>query len=251
MSADVHGLSGAYAVDALDADERRAFEQHLAECAECEAEVASLRAAATELAGLTKATPPPALRDAVLEQIRTVRPLPPPTPEPRTTSDATVPADRAPVAPMRPRRARRPLAWAGAAAAALLLAVAGLAWSPWNDTPPPTVAQQVLQAGDAQRYTQPVEGGQATIVRSASVGKAVLVAEHMPSPPEGKDFQLWFDEPGRGMVSAGLMPRPSAGTVTVVLDGDVATATAAGITLEPSGGSSRPTTPPLALFAFT
>ena len=38
MSADVHGLSGAYAVDALDEREREAFESHLAQCAECQAE---------------------------------------------------------------------------------------------------------------------------------------------------------------------------------------------------------------------
>ena len=40
---DVHALSGAYAVDALDDIERAAFERHLAACAECRAEVASLR----------------------------------------------------------------------------------------------------------------------------------------------------------------------------------------------------------------
>ncbi len=36
---DIHALSGAYAVDALDDIERAQFERHLAECAECRAEV--------------------------------------------------------------------------------------------------------------------------------------------------------------------------------------------------------------------
>ncbi|MBU2075761.1 MAG: zf-HC2 domain-containing protein, partial [Actinobacteria bacterium] len=40
---DVHALSGAYAVDALDDIERAQFERHLVECAECRAEVDSLR----------------------------------------------------------------------------------------------------------------------------------------------------------------------------------------------------------------
>ena len=130
------------------------------------------------------------------------------------------------------------------------MAIGGLVWSPWSDTTPPTVAERVLQAADAQRYTQQVDGARTTIVRSPSVGRAVLVAEHMPSAPAGKDFQLWLQEPGQGMVSAGLMPHSSAESVTVVLEGDAATATAAGITLEPSGGSTQPTTPPLALFSF-
>ena len=40
MNADIHGLVGAYAVDAVN--ERSApFELHLAQCADCRAEVAS------------------------------------------------------------------------------------------------------------------------------------------------------------------------------------------------------------------
>ena len=62
MSADIHGLSGAYAVDALDSDERAAFEEHLAQCPECQAEVASLREAATQLATTTETQPPASLR---------------------------------------------------------------------------------------------------------------------------------------------------------------------------------------------
>ena len=45
MNADIHGLSGAYAVDALDDVERAEFERHLGQCPECQEEVASLRAA--------------------------------------------------------------------------------------------------------------------------------------------------------------------------------------------------------------
>ncbi len=39
--------------------------------------------------------------------------------------------------------------------------------------------------------------------------------------------------------------------MTILLEGDAATATGAGITVEPAGGSTTPTTAPLALFAFT
>ena len=74
---DIHALSGAYAVDALDDIERAQFEQHLAACADCRAEVASLRETAALLAETARTTPPAALRDAVLAGITQIRPLPP------------------------------------------------------------------------------------------------------------------------------------------------------------------------------
>ena len=95
-----------------------------------------------------------------------------------------------------------------------------------------------------------MDGSPATIVRSQSIGRAVLVADHLPTPPAGKEYQLWLAFPGRGMVNAGLVPPGSGSTVTYLLQGDASRATAAGITLEPSGGSAAPTSDPLALFSF-
>ena len=80
---EIHALSGAYAVDALDAAERELFEQHLAACPACHAEIASLREAAATLPEMAYRRPPPGLRDRLLADIATVRPLPPvvePTP---------------------------------------------------------------------------------------------------------------------------------------------------------------------------
>jgi anti-sigma-K factor RskA len=261
MSADIHGLVGAYAVDAIDEQERSAFELHLAECPECQAEVASLQEAATQLSLMSETAPPASMRAAVLAGIKTVRPLPPleaqsggpvasgpvggssPTAEAPTRAGSNV---------VQLRSRRRVTAWLASAAAAAVLLVGGLAWSPWDDGPGGgTVTEQVLAASDAQRYEKVIGGAKATIVRSASLGKAVIIADHMPAAPAGKDFQLWLDQPNRGMVSAGVMPHGTADTVTIVLEGDAATATGAGITVEPAGGSPAPTTPPVALFSFT
>lgn len=74
-----HSLSGAYAVDALLAVEAQAFEAHLGRCAECRAEVRSLREAAARLALPECVTAPPSLRAAVLAAAAAVRPLPPVT----------------------------------------------------------------------------------------------------------------------------------------------------------------------------
>ena len=231
---DIHALSGAYAVDALDEIERARFERHLAGCAECQGEVASLREAAATLAENTAVAPPEYLRARVLAGIATVRPLPPAAP-----------------APLPAGGLRR---WAPALVAALVLAVAGVGtavWRPWQDDTSVTLSatDRVLQAPDAAEETLTFpEGASATLVRSDSEGRAVLVTQAMPAAPPGKVYQLWLDVPGRGMVSAGLMPPKS--DQAVLLDGDATAATGAGITVEPAGGSAEPTTDPIALFSF-
>jgi anti-sigma-K factor RskA len=237
---DIHALVGAYAVDALDDDERAAFERHLAGCAECRAEVASLREAAGQLAETTATEPPAELRDRVLAGISTVRPLPPVV-EPLA-------------AHRRARRARRVRLAALAAAAAVVAAVGvgGAVLHPWSDDTSqvtPSAVDAVLAAPDARTSKLDFDNGaSATVTHSDSLGEAVLQTRRMPPPPPGKVYQLWLDQPGVGMVPAGLMKQVP--DQTVLLEGDAATATAAGITVEPPGGSTSPTSDPIALFDF-
>lgn len=241
MNDDIHALSGAYAADALDDAERANFERHLASCAACRAEVASLAAAATELSALTELPPPPGLRDRVLRDITTVRPLPPFTPE---SSAHNLP-------PSGDGRPSQPWRWLVAAAAAVVLTLGGIGiWrSVSPEAPPPTVAEQVLDATDATRVAKSFPGGAtATLVRSNAVGRAVLVTSKMPAAPSGRVYQLWLQDSAGHMSSAGLMPKGS--DQVVVLQGDARTATGAGITVEPAGGSSQPTSEPIALFPF-
>src|SRR5260221_1109718 len=64
---DVHELTAAYALDALDPEERETYEAHLAQCARCREELASLGETATALAfGVTSPAPPERLRDQIL-----------------------------------------------------------------------------------------------------------------------------------------------------------------------------------------
>jgi Anti-sigma-K factor rskA/Putative zinc-finger len=73
---EVHSAVGAYAVDALSADERAEFESHLAGCHVCQFEAAQFAETVAELAPLVAMTPPPALRSAVLDAIAGTRQLP-------------------------------------------------------------------------------------------------------------------------------------------------------------------------------
>jgi len=287
VSDDIHALSGAYAVDALDDVERARFERHLAGCSACQAEVDSLAIAASELSVLTEVAPPASLRAKVLADIATVRPLPPLAGTLRT--DETDQADRpdpttpaAPAAPAAPgpqasggqpspaeqpeqaaetdelaaRRSRSARGFSRgwrllvAAATVAVLAVAGFTvWRQVEKDPQQALADQVLAAPDATRYGKRLpDGATATVVRSTSLQKAVLITSGMSQPPSGKVFQLWLEDATGHMTSAGLMP--SGGDKVVVLAGDATHSKAAGVTVEPPGGSDQPTSPPVALIPF-
>ncbi|MBO9520050.1 MAG: anti-sigma factor [Nocardioidaceae bacterium] len=225
---EIHALSGAYAVDALDDEERARFAEHLAACPSCQREVAELREAAARLP--QPVAPPAALRDRVLAEIGTVRPLPPPTPETRT----------------RPRRWTRALA-----AAATVAALAGggaVLWDQTRTSSTQSPEDRVIQARDAAAVSVDLaDGASATVYLSRSEGRVAIVTRHLPAAPTGRVYQLWLQKDGR-MVSAGLMH--GAGDQARLLDGDLGDATAAGLTVEPAGGSNQPTTAPLALFDF-
>jgi anti-sigma-K factor RskA len=213
---DIHALSGAYAVDALDDLERARFEQHLRDCESCTREVESLREASALLAETTAVPPSPALRDRVLAEIATVRPLPPVVPVPSSAD----------------RRRRRWLPAVAAAAAAVLIGTGAVVWQQVTDEPPSRV-EQVLEAGDAQEFMQTLPGGaEATVVRSKKLNQAVLITHDMPAAPNGHAYALWLQHDDV-MVPAGIMPPGSDNEV--LLSGDAASANGAGITVETAG----------------
>lgn len=241
----MHTLSGAYVVDALDDAERAAFEEHLPGCLDCQAEVASLREATALMADDAAITPPPSLRASVLAGISTVRPLPPEKP-----AAAEVEETASVVVPMRRRRRFR-MASLAAAAAVLAVVGVGAVFQPWQDTTTSntglSAADRVLAAPDAKHVSINFDdGSSATVVRSLSEGRAVLVTRDMAAPPTGKTFELWLQDRTGRMVPAGLMSKP--GDNKVLLKGDATAADGVGITVEPKGGSDEPTSEPIALF---
>jgi anti-sigma-K factor RskA len=124
---ELHELIAAYALHALDTDERRAFESHLAACDECRADLASLRETVGALAHSTEGPVPPAdLRGRIIAAARAEPPK---------------------VVALRSRRTRIYAATAVAAAVGLAIGLwAALSGGPAN----PRLALTVHPGGTAQ-----------------------------------------------------------------------------------------------------
>ncbi|MFI5662828.1 anti-sigma factor domain-containing protein [Streptomyces sp. NPDC051684] len=244
-AADLHTLTGAYALHALSDDERADFEQHLAHCEACAQESAELTATAARLGLAATAAPRPELRGRVLRRITTVRQE---SPRERALSRAgrTAGAGRR----LLPR-------WALAACFVAASALGGTAaWQYERAEDAQQQARQaeagndriaaVLAAPDARTGSARLgDGASGTVVVSKSQDRAVFIASGMAHPPQGKVYQLWYDDGGT-MRSAGLMDTARSDQA-VLLSGGVDGASGMGITVEPAGGSDRPTTDPVAL----
>jgi len=222
----LHDLTAAYALDALDAEDARRYEQHLARCERCRDELASLSDAAGSLAYATEAPmPSPDLRARILQQAR---------------------SERENVVPLRPRWLAPVAATAAVAAcAAIALGIWALSLSDKLDRRNQALsAQQRINAvltdpnGNRKRFA----GDRGTLVVSTS-GDAVLIMRSLAAARPGRTYEAW--------VASGKTPRP-AGTfeggadVNVVLLGRrVPPNATVMLTLERDGGTDAPTSQPL------
>ncbi len=226
MRDDLHVLTGSYALDAVSDAEREEFERHLQHCPTCEAEVRGLRETAARLALACAMTPPARMERRVLAAAYQTRQLPP------------LSADR-------PRRAlpRRlaVLAAAASVAAAVALGITQLSAQHQLDQARATAIARVVTAPDAHVETaRSSAGGSVTVVTSAALREAVVSASGMASLPSSRVYQVWVMSPS-GARSAGLMHGSSL-LASAVRPGD-----RIGITVEPAGGTARPTTAPVAV----
>lgn len=242
MSTDVHTLSGAYALDALDPREARDFEQHLAECAVCRAEVAELQEAASLMGAAEAAPPSSALRDRLLEAVDRT-PQVPPLSAPPAAVGADAPATA--VSLDAARRARRPRVRLFAAAAAVAVAaVGGIVVTDAMRTDQPTLASgvtQVFRAADAQEATvATANGGRVSVAMSAGEGRMAVDTSRLPALGSRQVYQLWTLTDA-GPVSAAVLEDAATGAAMDL----PAAGTRIAITIEPVGGSEQPTTQPI------
>ena len=238
---DLHSLSGAYALDALEGGtERDRFTRHMSRCQTCASEVAGFREVATALAFAATAEAPPELRDRVLAAAARTRQLPP---EVSTH--------------VRPRRTRARVPWvpwlSGVVAAASIVVAVLFGFAQAHTQQELNQAQAENQAISLLLSSPQVtllshsttKGGVATVVLAAARHQLVVVTSGLPALPAGKVYQLWLISKAK-TVSAGLLPpATSSGRTPAVLASGVVKGDTLGLTVEPAPGSIQPTTTPI------
>ncbi|MGH3711904.1 MAG: anti-sigma factor domain-containing protein, partial [Micromonosporaceae bacterium] len=107
----------------------------------------------------------------------------------------------------------------------------------------------VLAADDATvRTAEATGGGRISVVVSASQDRAVVVLSELSAVDRDQAYQLWVIA-GAVPRSAGVLPAGATGA-TRLLEG-LGDADLLGVTVEPAGGSPRPTTTPVAAVPLT
>jgi anti-sigma-K factor RskA len=239
-------LKDAYVLDALPEEERRSFEEYLAAHPERQAEIDELGAVAGLLAfAPQEQDPPPELRRRIMEVVE------------------------AEAAPRRERRGSAFARFAGlmgarglAFGAAVLFLIGLLSWNLLlqnevedlqgqvqnSQSQVEDLQAQVQEAQSQQTQTIQLSGtwadrGADAEVASISDDRIVLVADNLPSVPEGQTCQIWVIK-GDVPESSGLFQpggeETAAPVTTPIKKGDTIA-----VTVEPAGGSEQPTSDPV------
>ena len=274
MNSDLHPQADAYVLNGLTSSETAAFETHLETCAACRAEVAALRQVTAQLSEAVATPPPATLRSAVLAQIAT-------TPQDATATAVSPPsqnrlgarepgvqhrhrrtretgdAGRSTVVALRPSRRSRGGALLAAASVLAALGFGGWALDGRQDAQRDARDSQA-SAGAAIEQTQQLtsllaspdvktvpgsfaRGGQGAVVYSQTAGSALLVADQLPALPADKVYEAWTVT--KHPVPAGTFD--AAGNTTVELPDAALDAASIAVTVEPRGGSDKPSGDPI------
>jgi len=264
--------AAAYALGALDEQDRVSFEAHLATCDVCTAEVRQLREVAGLLAtAAASSAPPPGLRDRILAEARQVRPIATAnTPAAgQLRSSTPTPDVRAGTVIASSSRRGTILPWFVAAAAAVVAVIIGLQYRGERDAR--VAAQQSLESARlAMDSASAALRGRDSLVASLvspdveavsvsgtgpqpsakyffdrRAGRIVIAANALPPAAQGRTYQLWGIETGRAPVSLGTFNSDPSGRAlaTLVVPAGLRVAVTA-VTDEPAGGSAQPTTTP-------
>jgi anti-sigma-K factor RskA len=263
-------LAPAYALGALDTEERRAFEEHLATCMLCAEEVRSLSDVAAGLAQtVTRVSPRPEVRDRILSAVGA-----------RTAGQRVRLPDTAPV------KRQSSLTWLPYAAMLVLAAgLGGFAW--YQQTQLRDLSARLDQAERALRASEEAlaEARQSSdrvladvkrVTLERDTAAAVLAAPDLvridlggqpaaptasaralwsrqrgmvfsanglPALPAGQVYQVWIVTDSPDPISAGLVEIDASGRAAgvFVTPPDIGAPLAVAVTNEPEGGVPRPT----------
>ena len=212
---DLHLLSGVYVLDAIDNDtERDRYQRHLARCQSCCAEVRGLREVTTGLAMAADAQPRPRWW-------------------------------RGRLSGWLPRLALAAATAGVVAAVVLAVILVGTQHRLGIAQAQNRAIARVLAAPDARVLTRSTSaGGTATVIVSPSERELIVTTAGLRSLPASKVYQAWLINPRRTR-PAGLLPAPNGGRTRPLLATGLLPGDELGLTVEPAGGTAKPTTTPI------
>jgi anti-sigma-K factor RskA len=233
METGIHELTAGYALDALDADERSAYEAHLATCASCQQELELFWRTTEALAvAASGPEPSPALRERILADVRA---------EPPSS-----------VIPLESQRRRLVPVLAATAAVAAVVALAIGLWAAdlSSQLDESQSALDRLRANaaiiaDPDAKAVPLQAGNGRLVVDPD-GQAVLLLEDLEPAPAGKTYEMWI-VPGGNIEQAspaGLF-LGNEGAEILGVEGTVQEGDLVAVTVEDEGGVDAPTTSPV------
>jgi anti-sigma factor RsiW len=217
---EIRSLIAPYVLGAVSPDEERMIRDHLASCDECSAEAATLFATTDALDETVRPVAlPEGFPDRVLAQVGDEEP------------------------DVRPARRRRWTAPALAAASLVLALALGLVGYLFVDARNDLTLERQVTAALLREDGLKLEGDGAVGAVVPADDGSVFVVEGLEDIPEERTFQLWLLE-GETPVSAGTFEVEDGRAVletTRSLEGF----SGAAVTIEPEGGSLRPTSDPV------
>lgn len=248
LESNTHPLDdlAVYALDALDPDERRAVDVHLAGCAPCRAELARHLDTLSQVT--TPEEPPAHLWDRIASELPAAGPRRPGSGSGSGDPAAVVPLDTAPRHVARRRRLGAPrTAWLTAAAAAAVVLVGVAVWSLRPTDEAADVADLARAAVDEPdstvvRLTSSGGESQARVVLTEQ-GTGFVLLDELPTLPAGRSYQLWKMNGTGPPISLGVIGDGSADAAAFALPPDTSSFA---ITEEPDEGVPAPTGPVVA-----
>ena len=263
-------LSGAYALNALDEAEAEAFEAYLAESPEARYEVTELRDTAVVLGLAVDPVDPPAdLRASLMAKIA-LTPQFAPLPQEQRDTDAVAPVaapepvltpampsavpaefETATTAKAKARWFTRPAAVLASMAAAIAIIAGGVAIGNGVGQAQFQQAQAdqlavIMASPDKQEISADVAGGgTATIAWSNDQLASVVMVDGVAVLPSDKVYELWYINEDGARPAGTFSVDSSDADAWRVLDGEMQAGDQIGVTVEPAGGSTTPTTDPI------
>ena len=191
-----------------------AIAAHLAGCSSCTDELDRLRRASIIIGDAVRTTPPPELRERTLAFVRDVGRIREPTPAapaPVASVAATMPV--AVSAATAPAGSRRGLAWVGAIAAAVLIAVTATAFVLDRQAGDRLAVAQAQSAGlahvtaatlaltgepDAEHVQLAgTDDRWGSVVYSADKGELAVIANGLTEPAGDREYRCWVEIDGQ------------------------------------------------------